>query len=177
MGYTTDFDGKFEIKGGVNEKFRDYINDFSYTRRMKRDVERIKEIDPNWAEHCFDGNLGEEGEYYAPAFCGNCGQGMDDSILNYNYPPYTQPGLWCQWVISDDGRYLMHDGGEKFYNFKDWLLYLIENFFKPKGYVLNGTVYWYGEDIDDTGKIEVLDNKIRIYYKNITYGDVPTELN
>ena len=29
----------------------------------------------------------------------------------------TYPGIWCQWVPTDDGKGIEWDGGEKFYNY------------------------------------------------------------
>jgi hypothetical protein len=39
---------------------------------------------------------------------------------------------------------------------------MIENFFIPWGIVLNGEVKWRGEDWDDNGIIEVVNNSINI---------------
>lgn len=33
------------------------------------------------------------------------------------------PGIWCQWIINDDGC-LCWNSGEKFYNYVEWLEYL-----------------------------------------------------
>jgi hypothetical protein len=87
------------------------------------------------------------------------GQGQDDSIVNYNTPPSGQPSLWCQWVPNENGTAIEWDGGEKFYEYVDWIEYLISNFLAPWGYVLNGEVEWSGEDRDDRGMI-IIDNNI-----------------
>jgi hypothetical protein len=63
------------------------------------------------------------------------------------------------------------DGGEKFYDYVEWLEYIINNFLAPKGYVLNGECPYQGEDSDDVGKIVVKDNVVTrlegyIAYKN-----------
>jgi hypothetical protein len=52
------------------------------------------------------------------------------------------------------------DGGEKFYNYTEWLVYLINKILKPNGYVLNGVVQWQGEEVGDVGEIFVEDNKV-----------------
>lgn len=182
MGYTTDFSGSFRTNKPVTDEFRDYINKFSHTRRMMRDVAVIKEMDPNWADHCLNGNLGTDGEYYLIPdivdkswlhekswdrpnkdgnFVANFGQVHDRSVLNYNCPPSTQPGLWCQWYMPDNET-VEWDGGEKFYNYVEWLEYFIDHFFKPAGYTLNGTVQWRGEDFDDIGTIIIQDNVVHV---------------
>ena len=159
MGYTTDFYGSLSFNKPVAPWLAEYINNFSRTRRMKRDPEKIKELFPDYGKLCFNGELGVEGEYFigGPGFCG---QDRDDSVIDHNTPPVTQPGLWCQWVINETGNCLEWDGGEKFYDYEEWLDYLIENFFEPLGYVLNGDIEWEGEDSDDCGTIHVEDNFI-----------------
>ena len=159
MGYTTDFTGAFYFDKPVDEKMKEFINQFSCTRRMKRDNNKIKQIYPNWIEKCFNGMLGKDGEYFIGGG-GYYGQGADESIINYNCPPETQPGLWCQWVIEDN--MLVWNGGKKFYNYIEWLQYLIDNFFEPSGYTLNGQVEWQGEDVDDYGIITVEDNEVGV---------------
>jgi hypothetical protein len=63
-------------------------------------------------------------------------------------------------VLTEDGRELEWDGGEKFYHYVEWLQYLIENFFSRWGIEINGTVKWQGEDMDDRGRIEVVQNMV-----------------
>lgn len=87
----------------------------------------------------------------------------------------AQPGLWCQWTVSEDGTLLMWDGGEKFYNYVEWLRYLVEHFFRPWGRKLDGEIYWQGEDPDDRGKIVVTANEIQTFVAKITYADALTD--
>ena len=168
MGYTTYFNGAFEFDKLVTDELRDYVNKFSSTRRMLRDNDKIKELFPNWRELCFNGELGKNGEYFVNDD-GNCGQSKDGSIVNYNSSG-NQPGLWCQWIIEGDK--LVWDEGEKFYNYVEWLEYLIKHFFAPSDYVLNGTVYYEGEDSDDFGKIIVADNVVKVAYGHRVYEEV-----
>jgi hypothetical protein len=81
------------------------------------------------------------------------------------------PGFWCQWRPNEDGTAIEWDGGEKFYNYIEWLEYLIKQFFEPWGIKLNGDVRWYGEDRDDIGLIEVRDSVVKIKYANVTYEE------
>ena len=175
MGYTTDFYGSLTFNKPVSEELKAYINRFACTRRMPRDNDKIKEIYPNWRELCFFGELGRNGEYFAP-ISNIMGQEQDDSIIDYNgWECSVHPGLWCQWIINDNGE-LEWDGGEKFYNYIEWLEYLIEHFFKPLGYILNGDIQWYGEDRDDIGNINVIDNVINITDANeINVKNIDTE--
>lgn len=88
------------------------------------------------------------------------GQRHDASVIDYNHPPITQPGLWCQWVVGKDNQTIEWDGSEKFYAYIQWLRYIIANFLQRWNYVLNGEVEWQGEESADFGKIIVKDNVV-----------------
>lgn len=169
MGYTTEFSGSFAVSPTLDADMIEYLNAFSGTRRMRRDPSIIEEIYPDWEDKCFFGELGDEGEYFVGGG-GYAGQDHDESILDYNYPPESQPGLWCQWVPSADGSEIMWDGGEKFYHYDAWLEYIIDNFLEPQGYTVNGEAYWYGEDSDDVGKLVVEDNCVEAKYGSVSYN-------
>lgn len=79
------------------------------------------------------------------------------------------PGGYCQWVPTDDGEAIVWDGNEKFYDYIEWIEYLIKKFLKPWGYVLNGEVEWVGEHPRDVGKIEVKDNEVIVCDGKIIY--------
>lgn len=160
MGYSTDFYGTLTFNKEVTEELKNYINAFSKIRHMNRNIHKIKELYPDWETKCYKGNLGLNGQYFIGGE-GFKGQSKDDSVLDYNYPPYGQPGLWCDWIINDDNE-LEWDGVEKFYYYEEWLEYLINHFFEPEGYILNGEIDFYGEDPSDFGKIIVTDNVVEI---------------
>ena len=175
MGYTTDFSGSLQFNKPVAPWLMNYVNKFSETRRMKRDPEKIKELFPNWGKLCFNGDLGDEGQYFIGG-SDYYGYGEDGTVVEYNRPPIGQPGLWCQWIITEDSE-LKWDGGEKFYCYEEWLDYLIDNFFEPLGYVLNGDIEWQGEESDDFGIIHVVDNMVEMQYgiKVISMSELRTE--
>ncbi len=132
---------------------------------MIRDVEKIKQFDPNWQDHCFNGNLGEYGEFYI----GDDGQ----SVLDNNAPPPSQPGLWCQWEIvpvnKEDANkeefyaYLQWDQGEKFYHYIEWLKYLISKFFAPSGIFLYGITLAIGEKPGDAKYIATWEYEVYLF--------------
>lgn len=172
MGYTTYFSGHIEIEPRLNIHEIAYLNDFAGSRRMKRTA----------------------GPYYAHP--GNdFGQGSrEDEILEYNQPDDEQPGLWCQWVPTEDGTALVWDDGEKFYDSAEWMRYLIEHFLKPDAraktehkplfksevdrfehftfdHICNGTIYAEGEDSSDRWKLVVTDNEVKTYDGHVIYED------
>lgn len=175
MGYTTDFEGRFSLNRQLTPEHAAYLTAFSQTRRMKRDEHKASKL-PDPVRLAVGLPIGKEGSYFVGG-SGSMGQGSDESILDYNEAPCNpdcserfregyvwsfgaQPGLWCQWVPSEDGMGIEWDGVEKFYNYTEWLIYLIEHFLKPWGYVLNGQVTWQGEDLSDRGTIVVVDNAV-----------------
>lgn len=171
MGYTTWFNGSLTFNKPVTEELKTYINQFSNVRHMKRDVDKIKELYPNWIDNCYKGNLGYEGEYFVGG-CGTFGCSYNEDVTDYNCPPLGVPGLWCQWIINDDDE-LEWDGNEKFYDYVEWIDYLINKIFEPEGYILNGTIEFEGEDRDDRGYIKVTNNIVERIYDdgNTTIND------
>ena len=144
MGYTTDFMGEFTTNKPLSEKMLNFLKTFNETRRMKRNV---------------DGAYGVDGEFYVEGG-GSYGQDHEPNVIDYNCSPSTQPGLLCQWTPAEDGEAIEWDGGEKFYSYTEWLVYLIHKVLAPNGYVLNGVVKWQGESMGDVGKITVVDNRV-----------------
>lgn len=150
MGYSTDFNGHFNIKPTMQQEHIAYLNEFNNTRRMQRDVDKTKKLSDPLRE-AVGLPVGTEGEFFV---------GVDDeSIINHNSPPSTQPGLWCQWLVAKGGT-IIEAEGDKFYSYTEWLKYIIENFLKPWGYTVNGEVTWAGEDPSDLGKITVKNNVV-----------------
>jgi len=164
---------------------------------MKRDPEKLMELfngkhgHPTPKDKTPEGIYGNDGEYFAMDD-GEHGQSKDKSIIEYNHPPgqvgygdtdfddiyeenkrrlaegLCQPGLWCQWELSDEET-LEWNQVEKFYEYTEWLKYLIKHFFEPWGIKLNGEIEWDGEDSEDFGKIVVKDNDVKELFGKITY--------
>lgn len=144
MGYTTDFSGSFQLNKPLAEKTKEFLTKLAQTRRMGRRV---------------DAKYGIEGEFFVDG-SGSFGQGNDSNIIDHNDAPATQPGLWLQWIPNKEGTAIEWDCGEKFYNYTEWLVYLIHKILAPNGYVLNGKVTWQGEETGDVGEITVKNNKV-----------------
>jgi hypothetical protein len=143
---------------GLKPAHAAYLRAFNDTRRMRRDADRAQRLaDP--IREAVGLPIGIEAGYFVGG-TGPGGQDRDDSIMDYNQPPSGQPGLWCKWTPNEDGTGLVWDGAEKFYDYIEWLEYLIKHFLAPWGYVLNGRVDWQGEETADRGSIIVEQNRV-----------------
>lgn len=163
MGYNTEFMGQFSLDRKLENRHIEYLTAFSNTRRMKRDEDLVnKNVDS--IREAVDLPIGKEGGYFVGGK-GFMGQENDPSVVDYNKPPFEQPGLWCKWSPTEDGNGIEWNQHEKFYNYVEWLKYIIEHFLKPWGYVLNGKVSWRGEEFSDIGNIVVKNNIVTVQYK------------
>jgi hypothetical protein len=137
-----------------------YLERFSGTRRLKRDPEVAKTI-PDPIREAVGLPIGVEAGYFVGA-TGHAGQDEDASILDYNRPPAGQPGLWCQWVPSEDGSSIVWDGGQPgLWCHTEWIEYLIQHFLRPWGYILEGEMSWQGEEEEDRGLLVVRNNVVK----------------
>lgn len=153
MGYDTSFAGEFDLDKPLSEAQIAYLNAFSNTRRIARNTTRTELLDDP-LRVAVGLPVGEEGGFYVG------GIETGNGVINFNNPPEGQPGLWCQWVPTDDGLHIEWDGGEKFYDYVEWLKYIIKNFLEPWGFKLSGAVNYQGESSDDRGTIYAKDNII-----------------
>ena len=144
MGYTTEFRGGWKLNKKLDDDTFNLLVGLASTRRVARNLE----------------GYGVEGEFYWKDD-GNCGQNHTPDVIDSNRPPKTQPSLWLQWVPTEDRMGIEWDGGEKFYSYVEWIEYLITAILAPRGYVLNGSVEWRGEEWDDIGIIRIEDNIVQ----------------
>jgi hypothetical protein len=150
MGYTTEFEGSFTVTPPLDPAQVTYLKAFAETRRMKRSVSIVTTPDPR---RCAVGlGIGDDAGYFVGGKS-PYGQDRDASVLDYNAPPADQPGLWCRWIPSDDGSKIEWNGAEKFYDYTEWLNYIISHFLTPWGRALSGEVSYQGEERDDRGVI------------------------
>lgn len=157
MGYTTTFDGFFTLDQRLFDSQVLYLWEFANSRRVKRNVALLQNV-PDPAREAVDLPLGKDGGYFV-------NRKWDEendwaTAIDYNKPPSGQPGLWCQWIPTNDGRGIQWDGGEKFYHYIAWLQYIIIHFLEPWDYQLSGEVKWQGEDASDKGHITVENNQL-----------------
>ena len=186
MGYTTYFTGQFKVTPMLTENEAEFLRAFAGSRRMKRD-EKLVEALPDTRRINVGLPVGKQGQYYVGAADdGNFGQSKwvnggneDASITNYNEEPDDQPGLWCKWVPTEDRTGIEWNGIEKFYNYTEWLEYLIDHFLRPWGKTVNGQVKWVGENKNDRGILMVENNIVAPVVGTrkviVEYGDILTE--
>ncbi len=111
-----------------------------------------------------DANHGPEGAFFTKEL-----PHEHPAVLDYNQPPTGQPSLWCHWTASDTS--LEWNGAEKFYQYAEWLEYLVEKFFVPWGIQLNGAVQWQGEDPTDRGILSMRNNRLFVHFEDVAEGE------
>lgn len=162
MGYTTDFSGQFTLDKPLTEAQASYLNKLATSRRMFRNPDMVAKL-PDPTREAVGLPVGVDGEFYVGSADdgehGQAGMGwgsnaMDKSIVDHNVEPRTQPGLWCQWQVTEDRQHIEWDENEKFYEYIPWLAYICRNFLTPWGYKLSGKVEWSGESGGDYGTID-----------------------
>jgi hypothetical protein len=170
MGYSTDFTGEFNLNKPLTIEHAAYLNKFASTRRMTRNAS-MTNLRPDPIRHAAGvKDVGPDGGFFVGE-SGFCGQDSGNDVIDNNRPPSDQPSLWCLWVPTNDNMGLMWNGGEKFHDYIEWLEYLIDNFLKPWGYVLNGEVKWFGEGRGDAGIIVAKKNVVSTKRAKISYVD------
>ncbi len=148
MGSTTTFKGTFQLNRPLTEAQRAYLDAFNEIGHYVHDEADIPEIDDPIREAV--GLPPGPGGAYVVGQEGNFRRGQ----------PKGQPGNYCQWVPTKDGAGIEWDGGEKFYDWPEWLTYIVDHFLKPWDLTLNGRVAYHGEDVGDAGYLVCKDNVV-----------------
>lgn len=159
MGYDTSFSGSFELSRPLASEHRIYLEQFSSTRRVRRDAAKTARR-PDPVREAAGLPVGPEGAYFVGAD-GSSGHEHSDDVLDFNRPPQGQPNVWCRWVPNEEGTALVWDGGPVFYDYVEWLEYLVAHFLAPWGHQITGKVAWSGEEQGDSGVIWARDNKVK----------------
>jgi hypothetical protein len=158
MGFTTEFEGRFELDAPLTDEQKKFLAQFAATRRVRRSERETRER-PDPVREALQLDVGPEGGYFVGEG-GVAGQNSGPGVVDSNQPPTGQPGLWCQWVPTEDGTAIVWDGNEKFYHWEKWLAYIIEHFLGVWGKRLNGEMKWECAEFDERGLIRVNDNEI-----------------
>lgn len=163
MGYSTHFVGRFRISPPLTAAQSAYLRAFANTRRVTRNP-RVLGIAPDPLREAIGLPVGPEGCYFvgvAP-MRSRSAVSRPRSLVDGNRPPAGQPSLWCDWEPDSRGAFLEWNEADKFYNYVEWLEYLVEHFFRPWNRVLTGDVRWQGDDDTDVGTIIVKDNDVDV---------------
>jgi hypothetical protein len=162
MGYTTNFEGKFVLDTILDERTEKLLKGIATTRRMKRSIPALAKKF-NISEDLALLKYGIDGEfYYNEEDFINYRENIDNTIIDMNESPSRQPSLWCQWYYSRNTNSIKWDGDEKFYNYVEWIEYIIEFILVPRKYKLSGMVLWQGEEEGDKGYINIINNKVKV---------------
>jgi len=70
------------------------------------------------------------------------------------------PDSYCQWELTRDCLHIQWDGGEKFYNYIEWLQFIITHVLKPDGVSISGEVKFDGEEFGDQGILKIKCGKV-----------------
>ena len=163
MGYSTDFNGEIKISPKLKANDKEFLDKFFQIRHMKRDMSKLKGISKNAIKQ-----LGKHGCFYLMDY-DNFNEMFDDkTIINVNNSG-DMPSTYCNLeIVEDNGEsFVQWNGSEKTYGVNEengWFTWLIDNFFKPNGYVLNGEMTWQGEEDDDIGTIKIENNNVSLNF-------------
>lgn len=83
---------------------------------------------------------------------------------------------YFQWVPADTFEHIVWDGEEKFYKYVEQLKWLCGDWLDQRGITANGTLYWSGEETDDTGTITVSANLVSEHANPTLAGKDPRPL-
>jgi hypothetical protein len=108
MGYTTEFEGRFELDKSLSTGETRYLKVFAASRpAMMGNPNILKTLDdPIRSDVGLP--LGEDGCYFI---------GDNRTGFTAGSPPNGQPGEYCNWIISSDRQGIEWNGQEKFYNY------------------------------------------------------------
>lgn len=165
MGYNTEYMGSVKITPRLKKEDKEFLDKFFQIRHMKRDMSKLEGVKTEDIE-----KFGKDGCFYLKDYdWSNDNEMMEDkTIVNIN-DSGDMPSLWCDLeIVEENGEtFIQWNGNEKSYSINEdngWFTWLIDNFFKPNGYILNGEMTWQGEDDTDTGTITITDNVVNIHF-------------
>lgn len=149
MGYHTNFAGRFDLSRTLTQPEAKYLEAFSASRRVRRDSGKVAFL-PDSVREAVGLPIGKDGSFFVGG-----GTYGDASVIDVNTPPTGQPGLWCDWVPTEDGAGIEWNQCEKFYAYEAWLNYIIDHFLTPWGIGISGRVRFQGEQTGDSGYLEI----------------------
>jgi hypothetical protein len=131
MGYTTEFEGTFRLSRPLTVKEKNILDELADTDT--RHYPGAKEIPSDWKS------------------------GIHDKVEANGL---VYPGYHCDWQPTEDGTEIEWNHTEKFYDYKEWLQFIIDTYLTPWGITLTGKIEYQGESIGDHGTLSVSNNKV-----------------
>ncbi len=103
-----------------------------------------------------------------------------NQIENGQFETTGSPDSHSGWFMPDASTLMMRDGG-KYYDYTDWLRWLVDIIFKPFELTMVGEIEWDGEEPGDIGKIRIDGYDVTVLQGRVTYTEVgegmrPTEV-
>lgn len=172
MSYRTEFHGAFAITPVLKPVHAEYLRKFAEIRHMQWDTAAIQEAPDPVRKAAGIRSVGNQGAFFVGFDSDLDALSRLAGVADINAPAKGVPGLKCMWCPSFDGTALVWDGNDNFYDYVEWLDYLIETFFDAWGYKLNGQVFWDGQDTMDLGRLVVTNNSIDVQHGVVTYESV-----
>lgn len=89
--------------------------------------------------------------------------GEAKQLLEFNEDPdkvpAPHPNSYMQWVPGSTLDCIGWDGGEKFYEYAEWLQWIVL-WLAARGISSSGILSWSGEQAGDTGTLTVIDGRV-----------------
>jgi len=155
-----DFKGTFKLDRPLELSHLKYLAQFSKVRHMVRDAKITEARTDDSFRLAVGLPVGEQGEFFVGETGNYRTMIIDPLVVDHNLPPKTQPSLWCQWKPHTNGREIIQNKMEKFHHPIEWIEYIIDNFFKPWGYILNGKSIFHTQY--ERGTIIIKNNVVKI---------------
>ena len=141
MGYTTYFEGSIVVTPALSPEF------------IKR-----------WNK-ATEGTPGK-------GFTRSCANGVEETPDMLPGFEGAKPQTWCHWQLTSIGNatYIDWDGGEKFYDYIEWLQFLVAAIRKVEPRAeFEGLIEWDGEGHGDTGVLRVnADGQVEVGHAPMT---------
>jgi hypothetical protein len=161
MGYDTYFHGEISISPPLLPEHEAYLKAFLQRDHWSLDTNLIASEEDSLRSAVGLG-LGISGEFYTG----------DDSVYETHArlpgTPITQPSARTDWRVFSPDHLGMRES-TRTEGYVLWLKYLMQNFFIPWGYVLDGMIEWDGDDPGDKGMIHVNQNKAEVEVAELTW--------
>ena len=161
-----DYEGLISLDRQLSEEHAAYLVAFTESRHMRRDPLGIVATYPDPIREKAGLPLGVDAGYFVG---GTTASEWNSPPPDWLVPPAGQPENWCSVALSADsmGLEIAKQVSTKYV--MEWLVYIIDHFLEPWGYIANGQMKWWGSSMGDTGIIVVNNNKVSRMFGRVVY--------